>query len=341
MENNIPLFITYVISLLIMIGLPVLLAFLVTRYFKVSWWVVLVGVLTFLLSQAVHYPAVIGINALFNNGILPIPAEKWVPIVNGVIGGLLAGICEESARWVGFKVLKKKAEHYGSAFALGVGHGGMESILLAVLGTGVTLYTVLFYNAGGEIAKGVSTNEVQYMLFQIEQFWTTPWINGLLPGVERLIALSLQIFLSTLVWKAVVDRSFVWFLLAVIYHAVVDALAVYLAGIGWNYWAIEGILALFLVLNIFLLYRFWKEEKEIEEEMIELEELDEENIDDADDDNEYDDDNEDDIDEAEEDEFDEDNEADDMSAEDEDEEDRWSNGADPEDTDGILEEDPR
>lgn len=297
MENNIPLFISYVISLLIMIGLPVLLAFIVTRYFKVSWWVVLVGVLTFLLSQAVHYPAVIGINALFNNGILPIPSEKWVPLVNGVIGGLLAGLCEETARWVGFKVLKQKAERYGSAFALGVGHGGMESILLAVLGTGATLFTVLFYNAGGEVAKGISTDQVQYMLFQIDQFWMTPWVNGLLPGVERIIALSLQIFLSTLVWKAVVDRSIVWFLLAVIYHAVVDALAVYLAGIGWGYWAIEGILALFLVLNIYLLYRFWKEEEEIEEEMDELDELEEgegsddeddllEEADDADDDDE-------------------------------------------------------
>ena len=272
MENNIPLFISYVISLLIMIGLPVLLAFIVTRYFKVSWWVVLVGVLTFLLSQAVHYPAVIGINALFNNGVIPVPSEKWVPLVNGVIGGLLAGICEETARWVGFKVLRQKAERFGSAFALGVGHGGIESIILAVLGTGATLFTVLFYNAGGEVAKGISTDQVQYMLFQIEQFWTTPWVNGLLPGVERIIAISLQIFLSTLVWKAVVDRSFVWFLLAVIYHAVVDALAVYLAGIGWGYWAIEGVLALFLVLNIYLLYRFWREEKEIEEEMDELEE---------------------------------------------------------------------
>lgn len=272
MENNIPLFISYVISMLVMIGLPVLLAFVVTRYFKVSWWVVLAGVLTFLLSQAVHYPAVIGINALFNKGLLPVPSEKWVPLVNGVIGGLLAGICEETARWVGFKFLKRKADRYGSAFALGVGHGGIESIILAVLGTGATLFTVLFYNAGGEVAKGVSTNEVQYMLYQIEQFWTTPWVNGLLPGVERVIAMSLQIFLSTLVWKAVVDRSFIWFALAVIYHAVVDALAVYLGGIGWGYWAIEGVLALFLVLNIYLLYRFWKEEKEIEEEMDELEE---------------------------------------------------------------------
>lgn len=272
MAANIPLFISYVLSLLVMVGLPILLAVVVTRYFKVSWWVVLAGVLTFLGSQAIHYPAVIGINALFSNGTLPIPTGQWVPVVNGVIGGLLAGICEEVARWVGFKLLKKKADRYGSAFALGVGHGGMESILLAALGTGATLFTVLFYNAGGQLAKGVSTNEVQYMLYQIDMFWTTPWYNGLLPGVERIIALSLQIVLSAMVWRAVVDRSLTWFLLAILYHAVVDALAVYLSGIGWGYWAVEGVLAIFLLLNLYMLYRFWKEEKEIDEEMELLEE---------------------------------------------------------------------
>jgi len=258
-----------------MVGLPVFLAVFVTRYFRVSWWVVLAGVLTFLASQAIHYPAVLGINALFNSGSIPVPTGNWVHVVNGVIGGLLAGIAEETARWVGFKLLNKKAERYGSSFALGVGHGGMESILLAVMGTGATLFTVLTYNAGGQIAKGISIEEAQYMLYQIDMFWTTPWYNGLLPGVERIIALSLQIVLSTMVWRAVVDRSFTWFFLALIYHAVVDALAVYLSGIGWSYWAVEGVLAFFLVLNIYMLYRFWKEEEEIDEEMDLLEDEDE------------------------------------------------------------------
>jgi len=165
-----------------------------------------------------------------------------------------------------------------------VGHGGIESILLAVLGTGATLFTVLAYNAGGQIAKGISIEEVQYMLYQIDMFWTTPWYNGLLPGVERIIALSLQIVLSTMVWRAVVDRSFTWFFLALIYHAVVDALAVYLSGIGWSYWAVEGVLAVFLALNIYMLYRFWREEEEIDEEMDMLEDEDEDEEEDFDED---------------------------------------------------------
>lgn len=285
MSSNIPLLLTYTLSLIVMIGLPVLLAFLITRYFKVSWWVVLAGVLTFVASQVLRVPLAAGLNALFANGTLSVPNSQWVPVVNGVIAGLLAGICEESARWVGFKLLKKKTERYGSAFALGVGHGGAESILLAVLGTAATLFTVLFYNPGAELAKGVSSNEVQYMLFQIDQFWLAPWHTGLLPGVERIIALSTQILLATMVWKSIVDRSFAWFGLAILYHMVVDAVAVFLQGIGWGYWAIEGILAVFLLFNLYLLYRFWEEESELEEEMEQLED-DEEDDDEGDEDDE-------------------------------------------------------
>jgi len=267
MISNIPLLITYALSLIVMIGLPVLLAFLVVRRFNVSWWVVLAGVLTFLASQALRIPLVTGINTLFSKGILSVPAAQWVPVVNAVLAGLLAGICEETARWLGFKLMQKKTERYGSAFALGVGHGGAESILIAVLSIAIPIFTVLFYNPGAQIAKGVSTNDVQYMLFQISRFWLDPWHAGLLPGVERVIAISTQIVLATLVWKSIADRSFTWFGLAVLNHMVIDALAVFLRSKGWSLWSIEGVLAIFLLLNIYLLYRFWKEEAEIEDEV--------------------------------------------------------------------------
>ena len=266
-----------------MIGLPVLLAFLVVRFFKVSWWVILVGVLTFIFSQVLRYPLSLGINALFAKGIINITNNAWVPLVNGVLAGLLAGICEETARWLGFKALRDKAEHYGSAFGLGVGHGGIESLLIVALGTGATLFTVLFYNPGAELAKGVSSNEVQYMLFQLQQFWAAPWHTGLLPGVERIIALSTHIVLATMVWKSIADRSFLWFALAVLYHTVVDAVAVFLQGIGWGYWAIEGVLSIFLLLNLYLIFRFWEDESDIDDD-------DDDDDDDEDDDDEDDDD---------------------------------------------------
>jgi len=270
MTSNIPLFLAYILSVLVMIGLPIFLAVFFTRRFKVSWWVVLTGVLTFIVSQALHIPALSGINALFTKGILTVTSDSWFPIVYSVLIGLLAGIFEETARWVGFKLLRDKAARFGSSLAAGIGHGGIESIFLCVVGVGATLATVLFYNPGTQLAAGTSTSEVQYMLAQIEAFWSAPWSLGLLSGVERVIALTTHLFLSALVWKAVVDRNVLWFLLAVLYHMIVDAVAVFLQQIGWSYWPIEGVLAIFMLLNLFMLYTFYKEETEIEQEMDEM-----------------------------------------------------------------------
>jgi len=309
---NVHLFLAYLVSVIIMVFLPIGLAVWVTRKFKVSWLVILTGVATFLVSQLLRIPAANGLNTLFNNGTIPVPSQQWLPLFNGLVGGLLAGIFEETARWGGFmllnsrfnglrnwlrRVFKKEesvaakplAKKYGSALALGVGHGGAESILLFAMYMASTLFTVIFYNAGAQIAKGVSTDQVQYMLAQIQQFWSNPWTMGFLPGVERVIALSTQIFLSTLVWKAIADRSFLWFALAVLYHMIVDAVAVFLSGIGWSYWAVEGVLAVFMAFNIYMIIRFIKEEREIEAEMAEEGETDEDEEDEEDDEEDEDD----------------------------------------------------
>jgi uncharacterized membrane protein YhfC len=199
------------------------------------------------------------------------------------VAGLLAGVFEETARLVGFMFLKKKARPFKSSIGLGVGHGGIESVLLGILGTGTTLASVLFYNAGAQLAKGTSTQEIQYVLAQIQQFWTTSWHFGLLPGVERVIALSIQIVLSILVWKAIVDRQWLWFVLAILYHTFVNAISVYLTQIGWGYWAVEGVLAIFLVINVYVIYNSWKEETSVEaDEEFEDEDEDEEDEEDND-----------------------------------------------------------
>ena len=292
MESNIALFLTYTLSILVMIGLPVALAIFITRRFKVSWFVILTGVITFIVSQVIHLPVLQKVSALFNNGTLPIPSQQWLTLFNAVILGFLAALFEESVRYFGFLVMKKKTKKIESAVGLGIGHGGMEAIGLAVWpffpiysGVLISFLYILFYNPGSQLASGVSSDQVQYVLAQISQFWTNPWHLGLLPGVERIIAISTQILLSVLIWKAVRSQNFGWFALAFVYHMLVDGIGVYLQYSNWSSWAIEGIFAVFMVANIYLIYYFWKEESEKEEE--------EDEDDEDEDDEEFDDDDED------------------------------------------------
>jgi uncharacterized membrane protein YhfC len=94
----------YLLSVTGMVVLPILLAFYLTRKFKLSWKLVLAGALTFIVSQVLHIPMVFGLTALFNNGIIPAIPEAWRAIFNAVLLGLLAGIFEETARLILFRM---------------------------------------------------------------------------------------------------------------------------------------------------------------------------------------------------------------------------------------------
>lgn len=277
-----------------MVGLPIFLSIFFTRRFKISWWVVLTGVLTFSVAYALNRLALTGVNTLFSRGIINVTSDKWFPIVVAVIIGFLAAVFHETARWAGFKILGKKAERFGASLAAAAGHGGIESIYICVFGTAMSLVTVLFYNGGAKIAAGVSAQEVQYTLSQIEMFWATPWHYGLVAAVMQLIMFSTHIFLSTMVWKSVADRNAIWFFLALLYHMVVVAVNTFLQQINWNIWAVQGVMAIFMLLNLFMIYRFWKEESEIEKEMEELDDDDLDEDDEDDEENDGDDDDEDD-----------------------------------------------
>jgi uncharacterized membrane protein YhfC len=200
---------------------------------------------------------------------LPTPSTQWVPLFNAVILGFLAALFEETARYFGFLVVKKKTKRIESAVGLGIGHGGIESIGFATWpffplfgGALINFFYILFYSPGAQIAKGISVDQVQNTAAQIAQFWANPWHLGFLPGIERVIAISTQIFLSVLIWKAVRSKKFGWFALAFIYHMVVDGIAVFLSYSGWGAWGVEGVMSIFMLANIYLIYYFWKEESD-------------------------------------------------------------------------------
>lgn len=302
MEANIGLFISYTVTILLMIGVPIALTLVVVRRFKVSWWVILTGVLTYLVSQAVHYPVLKLVSNLFSNGSLPTPPQQWIPLFNAVVLGFLAALFEETARYFGFLIVKKKTKRIESGIGLGVAHGGMESIGFAVWpffplfgGALINYLYILFYSPGAQLAKGISMDQVQNTAAQIAQFWTNPWHLGFLPGVERLIAISTQIFLSVLIWKAIRNRSFGWFALAFFYHMLTDGISVFLTYSGWGAWGVEGVMSIFMLANIYLIYYFWKEESDKRKERAEAGEEDDDDENDEDEDFDNDEDDEDDV----------------------------------------------
>jgi uncharacterized membrane protein YhfC len=262
MEKNGLLIAMYVVAIIIEIGLPLTLAFLVTRRGKVSWVIVLTGVLTFIGSQVVHIP-LLQIPALLQKmGVNLTLPQSWPIWAYALYLGILAGLCEETARLIGFKILKKKAKGVNSALALGIGHGGLESVIIGFV-VAASLIASLIYTANPQLG-GASSDATAMVKAQMDIFWSTPWHMPLAGAVERITAVTCHLFMTLLVWKTVTNGKAWGYLAAVLFHTLLDGASVILSQSGFSSWQLEASILPFFVFSLVMILIIWRKEKKNE-----------------------------------------------------------------------------
>lgn len=244
--------VTSSISVLGMIVLPILLGFWLTRKFGLSWKLFFAGALTFIASQILHIPFLYGTTALFNGGTLPSPPPAWSAAFNAVFLGLAAGIFEETARWVLFKFFLKNARSWNEGVLVGAGHGGVEAFILGVISL-FTVINMVVLKSADLSTMGVPAEQLAAAQQQVAAFWAAPAYMGLLGFVERIFAITLHLALSTMVLYGIANKKPLWFWLAVLWHSVVDAAAVYLMPIVGAL-AVEGVVALMALVSLGILF---------------------------------------------------------------------------------------
>jgi uncharacterized membrane protein YhfC len=246
----------FALNFLGMIALPIVLAFYLTRKLELEWKLVFAGALTFIAAQIFHIPFLRAVTALFNNPNFPDPPESMKAIITAVILGLAAGIFEETARWILFRFRLKNVKSWNEGVLVGVGHGGVESLLLGVLGL-VTFFNMLLMRNGNLSALGVPDAMIETAKAQVAAFWSTPIYMAIMGLVERIFAICLHLALSVMVLYSVVYKKPLWFWAALLWHAFVDALAVYLLPIVGAL-AIEGIVGVFAGISLAILFTMKK-----------------------------------------------------------------------------------
>ena len=237
----------YILSIVLCILIPVILGILLRRRFRVSWLLFGVGAFTFIGSQIVHLPLN---NLLSKIGILPTSPEcGWAIAQMAIILGLTAGICEELARFVGYTFLKKarKAEE---GLMLGIGHGGIEAMIIIGILTAGGLAQLFALRGVDLLSLNLGQDQLLNIQKQLDTF-NQPAIIGLLPLLERLMAMTLHVVLSMMVLYAFQQNKRIWVLWAVLYHAAVDAIAVVLSANKVDVLLIELVFFISLVPGIF------------------------------------------------------------------------------------------
>lgn len=240
------------VSLAVCVGLPVGLCIYMKRVGKASLKSFFLGcgifvVFALVLEQILHLIVRTVSGTFFSEHL----------IAYAVYGGLAAGLFEETGRYAAMRFFMKGYLSRQEAVMYGVGHGGIEAILLGGMACFSNLLTSIMINSGS-LEKLLLTGDagVQAVLSQLTGL---PAWQFLLAGMERCSAVILHIVLSYLVYLGVKNHKIQFYILAVMVHFLVDA-GVVLAANYIPVLALElGLLAVVLVMAAFVYVSYNRE----------------------------------------------------------------------------------
>lgn len=193
--------------------LPILLGIFLRKRYRISIKPIIIGAITFIffsqiLEKLLHI-FVISNNIFTNN------------IAFAAYGALAAGIFEEGGRYIFFNIFLKDKRQWEDGLAFGLGHGGIEAILLAgMAGIQKLVYASMINNGTFETLTQKLPSELGEQLKN--SIMSATLTESLLIGFERVFAMTVQIAFTLLVLYAIRSRKKIYLLLAVILHAIMD-----------------------------------------------------------------------------------------------------------------------
>ncbi|RQD75185.1 MAG: YhfC family intramembrane metalloprotease [Candidatus Syntrophonatronum acetioxidans] len=224
-----------VFTLLICFALPLGLVYYFYRKEGISLVAVLVGALVFVVSQM----------------LLRIPLLQYLsgmPWYQQLAGNLLlialllsvtAGLFEEVGRFLGFKYLLRRHLSWKNGIAFGIGHGGIEAIILVGLTYINNIVYSLMINRGTfdqMIAPQLGPQMADYIKDQLIN--TSPDMFAA-AGLERAFTIVIHIALSLVVLLAVTKGKPIFLLYAILLHTLINFPAVIIPGLGYSIWFAE------------------------------------------------------------------------------------------------------
>jgi len=248
-----------VVSMAVAILVPVILLVVwkKTQNPKISSFFIGAGtfiLFALILEQLMHF----GVMKIFGQEIL---TENVLFIA--IYGGIAAATFEEIGRFLAMKFCMKNSLDKKNSIMYGIGHGGIESIIIVGLAGISNIATAIAVNAG-QLDRIFSAAPAQKdaLLEQISPLWTTPAYMFYLSGVERVIAITIHICLSYLVYKAVKYGEKKYFVIAWAFHFAVDCGIVLLNNLIDNKVLVEVILAVAVIALLVWIINLYRAENE-------------------------------------------------------------------------------
>ena len=210
------LFVSFILPLAFLVGYAL-------RHKKQGIWSAwLLGALGFFVPQIlIRLPILSGLSQ--SSGFAAFAQTH--PALYGFGLAFTAGLFELAGRYAVARVLKKNLT-YRRALAAGLGHGGIEAILITGLAYLSNVVILVMLQTGGFDAVLTQTGDASQLLAARDALVNTHWALFLLAGYERLLAMTCHVTMSMMVCYGVhTNRVLPWTLACLGMHTCMDFIA--------------------------------------------------------------------------------------------------------------------
>jgi uncharacterized membrane protein YhfC len=246
-----------VVATVIVIVYPLILGAIARQKLAVGWKYFWFGTLVFLVFQLLtRIPLVIMLQATVLAPLLRTStAFTWTWLV---ILAVTAGLFEEVGRYIGYRLfMRREPKTWSKAVMFGLGHEGLESIVLIGGGHILTLLNIAILSAINVNSLPVAQRQI--ILQQVAAINAQPIWLPLLAAWERLWSVPLQVALSVMVLQVFRRQQMYWLFLAILLHALIDFMALaFPQAFGQSTTIellVEGILCVFGILGVWIIWR--------------------------------------------------------------------------------------
>ena len=249
-----------VVTMLIAILLPIVLCIMVRKKTKAKFSSLFLGCATFIVFALV-LEQILHIIVLRTAGTT-LTENIWL---YALYGATAAAVFEETGRSITMKFLMKKNLNRENALMYGVGHGGIEAILIVGISQISNIATAIMINSNqmGTVLNVLDEEQKAAMIESLSVLWTTPGYMFFMGGIERVSAIILQITFSILMYVGIKQGKKLFVLMAYVAHFAVDFVAV-IAADKLSVLVVEIILILMSVVLALVAVKFYKKDEVIE-----------------------------------------------------------------------------
>ena len=242
----------------LMILIPIIVAIFIRRRTAAPWRLWVIGAATFIASQVLHIPFNFVVQ---RSGLLPSDLTVTTNLIlYAAFLGLSAGVFEETARYLTYRFWARDARSWSRGLMLGAGHGGIEAIAVGALAA--VNFVALLLAVNNETAmSALPADQRQLVADALAQITNAPAATLLLGAVERVFAITAHLAMSLLVLQVFLRRNIAWLFASIGFHTLLNMVAV-IAAARVSPFVTEGIIGLFALLALFIIFRLRTPEPE-------------------------------------------------------------------------------